>query len=155
MAVTEKTAEQALVLLLAVLDMGKLMLLMREGCVLDGDAHRLGTAAARDEINQELVSWGPPRGSCSGEPTMHAPLLLAWATFLCLSNSLAPPAGEELSETMSPGYGHRRVWLHSFGVEHDLLLVGGRSFVFICSEVVSCRYHLGAPSISESACHAT
>ena len=84
---------QAFILLLAVLDIGKLMLVMREGGPLDAAAHRLGTASARESVNRELQTWGRPRAPHGGAPTMHAPLLLAWATFLCLSSSLTGDPG--------------------------------------------------------------
>ena len=84
---------QAFILLLAVLDIGKLMLIMREGRPLDAAAHRLGTASARASVNKELQTWGRPRAPLGGSPTMHAPLLLAWATFLCLSSSLTGDPG--------------------------------------------------------------
>lgn len=84
---------QALILLLAVLDIGKLIQIVREGKQLEGQSHRLGTAAAREAVDRELLAWGSPSGLASNSSSIHAALLLAWATFSCLSNSAAQPGG--------------------------------------------------------------
>ena len=84
---------QALILLLAVLDIGKLVQIVKEGKRLDGESHRLGSVAALEEVDRELLSWGALPTSSSNGHSVQAALLLAWATFLCLSNSAAENGG--------------------------------------------------------------
>ena len=73
-------------LLLAVLDIGKLVELLKNDESLNSDSHQLGTAKAREEVNK---SFEVMASSCSkGSSGMGPPLLLAWATFLCLANSM-------------------------------------------------------------------
>ncbi len=73
-------------LLLAVLDIGKLVELLKNEETLNADSHQLGTPSARQEVNKsfQALAASLPKGSSS----MGPPLLLAWATFLCLANSM-------------------------------------------------------------------
>ena len=146
--VTDFKAGQAFTLLVAVLDIGKLLRLLTKGDRLDAQSHRLGTPAARQEVDRHLaglqvqqtmdsypwivgiaeipdvksnqfwprddearedasqemqelllipILWKPNNKVMqvpSGQPTMLPALLLAWATFCCLCDSLEGSEGE-------------------------------------------------------------
>ena len=49
-------ALQAFTLLVAVLDVGKLLRLLTKGDRLDAQSHRLGTPAARQEVDRHLAA---------------------------------------------------------------------------------------------------
>ena len=88
--------KQAFVLLIAVLDIGKLVELLKNDEGLNAESHQLGTASARTEMNKSFEALA---SSCSrGSSSMGPPLLLAWATFLCLANGM-DKSGEPLLDT--------------------------------------------------------
>lgn len=72
--------------MLAVLDLGKLVQLLKESGSLDAESHGLGASSAREALNNLLEPW--KNLSAMKASGMAAPLLLAWATFLCLTNSM-------------------------------------------------------------------
>lgn len=77
---------QAFVLLLGVIDLGKLVELLKDSEALSSESHQLGSHEHRQEADQVLQglinSFG--EGTESTLPCLY----LAWATFLCLSNTL-------------------------------------------------------------------
>lgn len=63
MLIISVVPSQAFTLLVAVLDVGKLLRLLREGGRLDAKSHGLGTPAARKEVDRHLAAmqvWDPP-----------------------------------------------------------------------------------------------
>ena len=73
-------------LLLAALDIGRLVELLKNEEALNAKSHQLGAVSARTEVNKSFEALA---SSCTrGCSSMGPPLLLAWATFLCLANSM-------------------------------------------------------------------
>lgn len=73
-------------MLLAVLDINKLVELLKASESLSKETHQLGSHSDREEVDKSLQALAETH--LCGPGSMVPPLFLAWATFLFLSNSL-------------------------------------------------------------------
>ncbi|KAK9819662.1 hypothetical protein WJX72_000881 [[Myrmecia] bisecta] len=89
MSQAKRAEHLAALVLIYALDIDNLLLLVSGGLPFKAGAHPLADAQARRRVDGAFRSWEPFASAA------HAPVLLAWAAFLCLSSGLADAGGAD------------------------------------------------------------